>query len=111
LAFIATGVSSFLLLVGAFFYRRHLRRATERLKLVEQDMDKQIVLFSRERSALEAEKEVLEDEVRLKKHSEEELKVMVAALESVSKERQDELKEVMIDGKELKVDKLLGKGG
>jgi hypothetical protein len=36
---------------------------------------------------------------------------MVAALESVSKERQNELKEVMMDSKELKIDKILGKGG
>ena len=36
---------------------------------------------------------------------------MVEALQSVSKERQDELKEVMIDSMELKIDKLLGKGG
>jgi hypothetical protein len=61
--------------------------------------------------SLVREKEELEEEMRLKKHSEEELKVMVAALESVSKERQDELKEVMIDSKELQVGKLLGKGG
>ncbi|GMI25561.1 hypothetical protein TeGR_g10462 [Tetraparma gracilis] len=55
--------------------------------------------------------EDLEEEMRLKKHSEEELKVMVAALESVSKERQDELKEVMIDSKEVKAERMLGKGG
>ncbi|GMI32288.1 hypothetical protein TeGR_g10567, partial [Tetraparma gracilis] len=64
-----------------------------------------------QKKALEAEKEELEEEVRLKKHSEEELKVMVSALEAVSKERQDELKEVMMESKELKIDKLLGKGG
>jgi hypothetical protein len=29
----------------------------------------------------------------------------------VSKERQDELREVIIDSKEIKVDRLLGKGG
>ena len=36
---------------------------------------------------------------------------MVAALKAVSKERQDELKEVMIDSKDIKVEKMLGKGG
>ncbi|GMI38373.1 hypothetical protein TeGR_g13291, partial [Tetraparma gracilis] len=60
---------------------------------------------------LVAEKNMLEEEVRRKKHSEDELKVMVEALQSVSKERQDELKEVMIDSMELQIDKLLGKGG
>ncbi|GMI55372.1 hypothetical protein TeGR_g14295, partial [Tetraparma gracilis] len=64
-----------------------------------------------QKKVLEAEKEELEEEVRLKKHSEEELRVMVSALEAVSKERQDELKEVMMESKELKIDKLLGKGG
>ncbi|GMI36532.1 hypothetical protein TeGR_g6885, partial [Tetraparma gracilis] len=67
--------------------------------------------MKQEKAQLEAEKEELEEEVRLKKHSEEELKVMVSALEAVSKERQDELKEVMMESKELKIDKLLGKGG
>jgi hypothetical protein len=60
---------------------------------------------------LEAEKDILEQEMKMKKHSEEELKVMVRALEAVSKERQDELKEVMMESKELKIDRLLGKGG
>ncbi|GMI30069.1 hypothetical protein TeGR_g6473 [Tetraparma gracilis] len=64
-----------------------------------------------EKEELEEEKEDLEEEVRRKKHSEEELKAMVDALEAVSKERQDELKEVMMESKELKVDRLLGKGG
>ncbi|GMI18950.1 hypothetical protein TeGR_g15277, partial [Tetraparma gracilis] len=90
--------------------RRELRRQKMDLEQLErQDQDIQEVRKSQ--SKLKARKEELEEEVRLKKHSEEELKVMVAALESVSKERQDELKEVMIDSSELKIDKLLGKGG
>ena len=107
----AVGISSFLLLVGAFFYLRHLKHAAMRLKSVQLEMVDQNQAFARQKSALEAEKEELEEEVRLKKHSEEELKVMVAALEAVSKERQDELKEVMMESKELKIEKLLGKGG
>ncbi|GMI20062.1 hypothetical protein TeGR_g14243, partial [Tetraparma gracilis] len=107
----AVGISSFLLLVGAFFYLRHLKHAAMRLESVQLEMVDQNQAFARQKSALEAEKEELEEEVRLKKHSEEELKVMVSALEAVSKERQDELKEVMMESKELKIDKLLGKGG
>ncbi|GMI31061.1 hypothetical protein TeGR_g8843 [Tetraparma gracilis] len=109
--YIAVGVSSFLLLVGAFFYRRRLQHAAKRLKSVELEMVNRNKDFSMREKALEAEKEELEEEVRLKKHSEEELLVMVSALEAVSKERQDELKEVMMESKELKIDKLLGKGG
>ncbi|GMI22371.1 hypothetical protein TeGR_g11890 [Tetraparma gracilis] len=90
--------------------RRELRQQKMDIEQLErQDQDIQQVRKSQ--SKLKARKEELEEEVRLKKHSEEELKVMVAALESVSKERQDELKEVMIDSSELKIDKLLGKGG
>ncbi|GMI50277.1 hypothetical protein TeGR_g6443 [Tetraparma gracilis] len=92
--------------------------AAERLKLVELEMVNQNEAFVRQKSMmlaekenLAAEKEELEEEVRLKKHSEDELKVMVAALEAVSKERRDELKEVMMESKELKIDRLLGKGG
>jgi hypothetical protein len=109
--YVAAGIFAVLLLVGAVFYRRRLKHAAMRLELVELEMEGQGEAFSRQKSALEAEKEELEEEVRLKKHSEEELKVMINALESVPKERQDELKEVMLDSKELKVDRLLGKGG
>jgi hypothetical protein len=116
--YVAVSISSFLLLVGAFFYRRHQLRAAAQLKKVELEMAGQDVIFSEKRKEmeqdkqnLEAEKDQLEEEMRRKKHSEEELKVMVEALQSVSKERQDELKEVMVDSKEVTVDRMLGKGG
>ncbi|GMI38924.1 hypothetical protein TeGR_g3516, partial [Tetraparma gracilis] len=116
--YIAVGISAFLLLVGSFFYRRHQLRAAAQLKQAELEMGYQHERFSEQRKemeqdkqSLEAEKEELEEEVRRKKHSEEELKVMVDALQSVSKERQDELREVMIESKDIKVEKLLGKGG
>ncbi|GMI25791.1 hypothetical protein TeGR_g6866, partial [Tetraparma gracilis] len=85
--------------------------AAAELAKVNLEMEGQGQRFTMQKKALEAEKEELEEEVRLKKHSEEELKVMVSALEAVSKERQDELKEVMMESKELKIDKMLGKGG
>ncbi|GMI19262.1 hypothetical protein TeGR_g715, partial [Tetraparma gracilis] len=112
------GVAVLLLLVGAFFYRRHQLRAAAQLKQVELEMAGRDIRFSEQRKEmeqdkqnLEAEKDQLEEEMRRKKHSEEELKVMVEALQSVSKERQDELKEVMVDSKEVTVDRILGKGG
>jgi hypothetical protein len=118
ITYIAVGVSFFLLLVGAFFYRRHQLRAAAQLKQVELEMAGRDIRFSEQRKEmeqdkqnLEAEKDQLEEEMRRKKHSEEELKVMVEALQSVSKERQDELKEVMVDSKEVTVDRMLGKGG
>ncbi|GMI34086.1 hypothetical protein TeGR_g2229 [Tetraparma gracilis] len=79
----------------------------ENLETIQEDMEGVL----RQQTLLKAENLELEEEMRMKKHSEEELKVMVEALEAVSKERQDELREVMVDSKEVKIDKLLGKGG
>ncbi|GMI53207.1 hypothetical protein TeGR_g7560, partial [Tetraparma gracilis] len=90
--------------------RRELRQKKLDLEQVER-MQGDIIGIRASHSRLQHENEELEEEVRLKKHSEEDLKVMVAALEAVSKERQDELKEVMMESKELKIDRLLGKGG
>ena len=90
--------------------RRELRQKKLDLEQVER-MQGDVVRLGASQKRLMLVNEELEEEMRLKKHSEEELKVMVAALEAVSKERQDELKEVMMDSKELKIDKMLGKGG
>ncbi|GMI20413.1 hypothetical protein TeGR_g7083 [Tetraparma gracilis] len=89
-------------------------RNISKVMRIEDALDQQgqvIQRFSESKKRLEQVNQELEEEVRLKKHSEEELKVMVSALEAVSKERQDELKEVMMESKELKIDRLLGKGG
>jgi hypothetical protein len=107
ITYIAAGVSFFLLLAGAFFFRHRLQSAAQQLELAAHEMEGQLQRFSMQKREMEE----LEDEVRLKKHSEEELKVMVSALEAVSKERQDELKEVMLESSDLKIERLLGKGG
>ncbi|GMI28514.1 hypothetical protein TeGR_g9793 [Tetraparma gracilis] len=104
-------VMGVLLLISLATFVQYRRISNFKLTKVSLEMAGQNRRFSEQKHNLEVEKEQLEEEVRLKKHSEEELKVMVAALESVSKERQDELKEVMIESKELKIDKMLGKGG
>jgi hypothetical protein len=109
------GVASGALLVlglAVLFWQRRLStvklgRMQSNLLGVERSQSR----MKQEKAQLEAEKDSLDQQLKRKKHSEEELKVMVAALESVSKERQDELKEVMIDSKELEIDRLLGKGG
>jgi hypothetical protein len=109
------GVSSgILLLLGLAAFVQYRRISTSKVMRIQSNLlgiERSQSRMKQENAQLEAEKEELEEEVRLKKHSEEELKVMVAALEAVSKERQDELKEVMMESKELKIDKLLGKGG
>ena len=53
----------------------------------------------------------LQEDLRKKKHSEEELAVMKSALNGLEKRQKDELKEVLIQGTEVNVSRLLGKGG
>ena len=53
----------------------------------------------------------LQESLRKKKHSEEELAVMKSALNGLEKRQKDELKEVLIQGTEVNVSRLLGKGG
>jgi hypothetical protein len=58
-------------------------------------------------------KEIVNLQATLEKvrHSEEELRVMKAAMEEVGKEREDELRGVMISSTEITIERLLGKGG
>jgi len=53
----------------------------------------------------------LQEDLREKKHSEDELAVMKAAMEELDSARKDELDGVLIPSSQVKVDKLLGKGG
>jgi hypothetical protein len=94
------------LLVGTMAFLRAQAIAKKTLRAVESDL----LGIERSNSKLKVEKDLLAQEIKMKKHTEEELKVMVAALESVSQKRQDELKEVIIDSEALKVGRLLGKG-
>ena len=55
--------------------------------------------------------ENLQEDLRKKKHSEDELEVMKKAMTNVSTQRQAELKGVLIPSSEVKIDRLLGKGG
>jgi len=53
----------------------------------------------------------LQESLWKKKHSEDELEVMMAALNGLEEKQKDELKEVLISSSEVKVSRLLGKGG
>jgi hypothetical protein len=104
-------VGLFVFLVRRKLHKKKLMNLGQRLESVRVQASEEKEELRQGQDDLRKEKEELEEEVRRKKHSEEELKVMVDALQSVSKERQDELREVMIESKDIKVEKLLGKGG
>jgi len=106
-------VAAFLsLLIGGslFFYRNKKNTQLRTLQLLqshEQEQD-----LARQRlSNLRHMNSNLEESLRRKKHSEDELEVMKAALNSLEEKQKDELKEVLISSSEVKVSRLLGKGG
>jgi hypothetical protein len=110
----AITISGSVLAIALAAFVWHRRISNDKLIRMESDLhgiERSQSRMVQEKAELEAQKDTLEQEMKMKKHSEEELKVMVEALEAVSKERQDELKEVMIDSSEVKVEKLLGKVG
>jgi len=59
----------------------------------------------------QAEIVILQEDLKRQKHNEEELAVMKAAMEELGAKQKDELGEVLIDSGEVKVERLLGKGG
>ena len=70
-----------------------------------------MLLADQSKKNLELQNENLRESLRKKKHSEDELAVMKQALEGLEKKQKDELEEVLIESSEIKVDRLLGKGG
>ena len=90
-----------------FKKKKQLRRMSNANKAVEMTL----LETKEEQKHLEEEVEVLQFNLRKKEHSEEELEVMKRAMEDLSRERQDELRGVLINSKDVKVECLLGKGG
>jgi hypothetical protein len=55
--------------------------------------------------------ESLNQALQDKKHTEEELEIMRMSLNTIDKERKNELREVMVDSKDVETEGMLGKGG
>jgi serine/threonine protein kinase/DNA-binding beta-propeller fold protein YncE len=92
-------------------YCRHQRKARLQVEQLELEQAEQRQLFQAKEEVLRHENENLHESLRRKKHNEDELLVMAKAMQDLTKERSDELKEVLISSKEVEVSKLLGKGG
>ena len=67
--------------------------------------------FEKQQEEMNEQVENLQVSLRKKNHSEAELEVMKKAMEELSKDRKDELEGVLISSKDIKVERLLGKGG
>jgi serine/threonine protein kinase len=92
------------------FYIVYTRQA-KRARLEVQRIGEQKSELEKQQQSLHRENQNLQEDLRKKKHSDDELEVMKKALDELSQARSDELKECLIDSKEVKVDKMIGKGG
>jgi len=100
-----------LLLVGSFLFYRHKKNTQlHTLQLKEAHAEEQ-ELGQRAHSIIKKKNSALQESLRKKKHSEDELAVMKEAMTDVSSKRQEELKGVLIPSSAVKIDRLLGKGG
>ena len=108
---IVTTAFGVLTLVSLVLYRwqRKQAKASEKRLLTEQHSIQRSL--SKQKNALAQQNENLQESLRKKKHSEDELEVMKAALDGLEKKQKDELNEVLICSSEVKVSRLLGKGG
>ena len=108
---IVTTAFGVLTLVSLVLYRwqRKQAKASEKRLLTEQHSIQRSL--SEQKNALAQQNENLQESLRKKKHSEDELEVMKAALDGLEKKQKDELNEVLICSSEVKVSRLLGKGG
>jgi len=79
----------------------------EQLEMLSRDVRERESKISHQQSRLAD----LQYSLQKKHHSDEEMEVMKKAMEELGEARSDELKEVLIDGGEVKVERLLGKGG
>ena len=70
----------------------------------------ELTLASTRLRAVESENDNLLDSLRGKKHSDAELAIMETTLAQLSADKKNELKGVMIDSAEIKLERLLGKG-
>ena len=100
-----------LVLLGFVLYRRQKAKARRSEEALRDEHDGiQVSLFASAKR-LEKHNENLQESLRKKKHSEDELEVMKKAMSDMTAARSDELKEVLISSTLVKVDRLLGKGG
>ena len=111
------GVLLLLFLVYTYFSRnkrkmkiRHMQMHVEGLQRLAEAQAVRAAM-SMDLSKKNLENLALQADLKQKKLSEGELRVMLNAMEEMGKARSDELKGVLIPSAEVKVDKLLGKGG
>ena len=113
IAIVAAFLSLLLVFIALIRYQR--QRAKKKRALLEEGHHQSVkhlrVSMKRVQNLLMSENKNLQEVLKKKQHNEDELAVMKEAMDGLEKEQKDELKEVLIDSKEVKVDRLLGKGG
>ncbi|GMI18864.1 hypothetical protein TeGR_g52, partial [Tetraparma gracilis] len=97
------GVAGFLLIIAGVY----IRQAQE--KVVAQEKEIKVVHASQKR--LQSINVELKENLKRSRHSDEELALMMNAMNDQKDERKDELRNVLIDSSEVKLKQMLGQGG
>jgi hypothetical protein len=97
------GVAGFLLIIAGVY----IRQAQE--KVVAQEKEIKVVHASQKR--LQSINVELKENLKRSQHSDEELALMMNAMNDQKDERKDELRNVLIDSSEVKLKQMLGQGG
>jgi len=108
---IIAGVLTVASLAFYFVQRRQKKKAKASEERILKEQHSIRRGLSKQKNALAQQNKNLLESLREKKHSEDELEVMKAALNGLEEKQRDELKEVLITSSEVKVSRLLGKGG
>jgi len=122
IAAIVAGALALASLLFYYVYRRREAKAARdvagvalagmaKVKKMVEEQERQRDTFQQKELSLQKQNSSLQASLRKKKHSDDELEVMKNAMTNVSSKRQEELKGVLIPSSEVKVDRLLGKGG
>jgi len=101
---IVAGALALASLAFSFFFNGHKKRTNRNAEMQRSSFEASTKSLNKQNLHLKA-------ALRKTKHSEEELAVMKEAMGELEKRRKDELEEVLIKSNEVKVERLLGKGG
>ena len=94
-------------IVFFYSYGRLQRAAVAKVERANQERS----AMRQQRESVQQDNENLKASLRKKKHSEEELEVMMKAMEELEEKRKDKLEGVLIASSDIKIDRVLGKGG
>ena len=102
---IVGGVTVLIILIVAFRYYTY-----RKMHNIRKVMSVKLASINAQRVSMEREMQNLHESLRKKKHSDKEIEIMKKAMEEQGKERSDELRQVLIPSKDVKINSIIGQG-